>query len=121
MMTSEIVGDIVQVFLKEPGDLAILGFDRPSHFLKVVGVDELGIWAIHPSYTVVRVNDEDGKPLPVDEQIHQRLDANFLIRWDQIGTIVHFPDRAGFDFPSPFEKHIGFVIPEDERAEADQA
>ena len=114
MMTNDIVGDVVQVLLKEPGELTNIGFDKRSNFLKVMGVDDMGIWVAHPSYTVVRVNDEEGKPLPVEDQIHTQVDANFLIRWEQIATIVHFPNREGFDFPSPFEKHIGFVVPADE-------
>jgi len=116
MTLSDIVGDVVQVILNEPGQLANLGFEKTSLFLQVVGVDEVGIWFTHPSYTVIKVNDEEGKPLPPDEQIHTQVDANFLIRWDQIATIVHFPDREGFDFPSPFEKHIGFVVPSGEAA-----
>ncbi len=38
--------------------------------------------------------------------------ANFLITWDNILTIMHYPDRKGYDFPSEFEKSIGFEIPE---------
>ena len=67
MMTNDIVGDVVQVLLKEPGELTNIGFDKRSNFLKVMGVDDMGIWVAHPSYTVVRVNEEEGKPLPVDE------------------------------------------------------
>ncbi|UCH62626.1 MAG: hypothetical protein JSU77_12675 [Fidelibacterota bacterium] len=114
METTDIVGDVVQVFLRESGEFASLGFEKPSYFLKVMGVEELGIWVAHPGYAIAKVNDEEGKPLPADEQIHTVVDANFLIRWDQIATIVHFPDREGFDFPSPFEKHIGFVVPTEE-------
>ncbi|MFC1543361.1 hypothetical protein ACFL4K_02335 [Candidatus Neomarinimicrobiota bacterium] len=117
MITSEIVGDIVQVILRDPADLATLGLEKPSLFLHVVGVDELGVWTAHPGYPVTRINDDEGKPLPAEEQIRTEVDANFLIRWEQIATIVHFPNRKGFDFPSPYEKHIGFVIPEDEMKE----
>ncbi|MFB0517260.1 MAG: hypothetical protein ACETWG_11750 [Candidatus Neomarinimicrobiota bacterium] len=114
MTTTDIVGDVVQVLLKEPGELAYLGFEKTSLFLQVVGIDEAGIWCAHPNYNLVKVNDEEGNPLPPEEQVHTQVEANFLIRWEQIATIVHFPDREGFDFPSPFEKHIGFVIPSDE-------
>lgn len=114
MQTEDIVGDIVQVVLKEPEEFAELGLDKPSLFLHVVGVEDLGIWVTHPSYTVTVVNDDEGNPLPEEEQVHKEVDANLMIRWEQISTIVHFPEREGFDFPSPFEKHIGFVIPADE-------
>lgn len=112
MHTNMVVGDIVQIILHDADALAHLGFDQHSIFLKVVGIDDLGLWVEHPQYMIVHVNDEEGKPLPPEEQVHKRIDANFLLRWDQIATIVHFPNREGFDMPSPFEKqHIGFVVP----------
>ena len=95
MQTNDIVGDIVQVVLKEPEEFAELGLDKPSLFLHVLGVEDLGIWVVHPSYTVTVVNDEEGNPLPEEEQVHKEVDANLMIRWEQISTIVHFPDREG--------------------------
>ena len=111
MTISDIVGDVVQILLNETSKLAALGFEQTTLFLQVVGVDDMGVWVSHPNYMVIKVNDPEGKPLPLAEQLQQRVDANFLIRWDQIATIVHFPGREGYDFPSPFEKHIGFVVP----------
>ena len=118
---SEIVGDVVQVLLKETAELGVLGFEKTSLFLKVVGLDEMGIWVTHPDYVVVKVNDSEGKPLPPEEQVKERVDANFIIRWEQIATIVHFPNREGFDFPSPFEKHMGFIVPSDDQDGKDPA
>jgi hypothetical protein len=116
MHTNMIVGDIVQIILTEEGALASLGFEHQSLFLKIVGLDDLGLWVEHPLYKVVHVNDEDGMPLPEDEQVHKQVDANFLLRWEKIDTIVHFPNREGFDMPSPFEKqHIGFIVPSEEK------
>jgi hypothetical protein len=111
MSINNIVGDVVQVLLKEPGELSKLGFEKMSLFLQVVGIDEMGIWVGHPNYMVVKVNDDEGKPLPPDQQVRTQVEANFIIRWEQIATLVHFPNREGFDFPDPFEKHIGFVAP----------
>ena len=28
--------------------------------------------------------------------------------WNQIKTIMHYPDREGYDLPSEFDKNIGF-------------
>lgn len=111
MTISDIVGDVVQILLNETSKLVALGFEQTTLFLRVVGIDDMGVWVAHPNYIVVKVNDPEGKPLPLEKQLHERVDANFLIRWDQIATIVHFPGREGYDFPSPFEKHIGFVVP----------
>ena len=119
MTMSDIVGDVVQVLLKETAELEVLGFEKTSLFLKVVGLDEMGIWVTHPNYVVVKVNDSDGKPLPPKKQVKDRVDANFIIRWEQIATIVHFPNREGYDFPSPFEKHIGFIVPSEEQDGSD--
>ena len=118
MTITEIVGDVVQIMLNATGNLAGLGFEQTSLFLHVVGLDDMGIWVSHPNYMVIKVNDPEGKPLPPDKQVQERVDANFLIRWDQIATLVHFPGREGYDFPSPFEKHIGFVVPPADGKEA---
>lgn len=114
MTVSDIVGDIVQIILKDPADLAPLGLNYPVLFLMVNGIDDMGIWVAHPHYVLMHKNDADGKPLPKNERRELKLDANFLLRWDQISTIVHFPNREGYDFPDPYEKHIGFITPEDE-------
>ena len=113
MTLSEAIGDVVQIILRETGVLNKLGFTKQELFLKVVGLDEHGLWVAHPDYRVVRVNDEDGNPLPRKEQIHDQVQANFLINWELIGTIVHFPEREGFDFPHPLDRRIGFARTED--------
>ena len=117
MSLTDIVGDVVQILLKEIAELEELGFEKKSLFLQVVGVDEMGVWVAHPNYVVVKVNDAEGRPLPAKQQVKDRVDANFLIRWEQIGSIVHFPDREGFDYPSPFEQHIGFIVPSADQEE----
>ena len=38
----------------------------------------------------------------------KKLEASILIPWVFIVSIAHFPGAEGFDFPSPFEQHIGF-------------
>ena len=119
MEMGHVVGDVVQILLSEPGSLKQLGFETQELVVQVVGIDEFGIWAAHPQYLVVRVNDREGRPLPPEKQEHKRIDAHFLIRWEQIATIVHFPDRKGFDFPDPREKHIGFVVDNKAQGEAD--
>ena len=114
MTTTEIIGDIVHIFFSDRTALAPLGFDENPLVIKIVGLDDMGLWAAHPNYVIVKALDEHGKPLPDKKRVQRKLDANFLIRWEQISTIVHFPHRDGFDLPSPFERHIGFVLPEEE-------
>ena len=38
----------------------------------------------------------------------KKIVASILIPWAFIVSIAHFPGAEGFDFPSPFEQHIGF-------------
>ena len=38
----------------------------------------------------------------------QKVEASILIPWGFIVSVAHFPGAEGFDFPSPFESHIGF-------------
>ena len=115
MSTAEIVGDVVQIILSDTAGLGPIGIVTQSPFLKVVGLDELGLWVEHPQYVVVKTNDEHGRPLPENQQVRTQLEANFLLRWDKIITVVHFPNREGFDFPNPMDdKPIGFVTPKDD-------
>lgn len=117
MSTAEIVGDIVQIILSDTEGLERIGVTSNGLFLKVTGIDELGLWVEHPQYTIVQTNDNTGKPLPEDQQLRTELEANFLLRWEKIVTVVHFPNREGFDFPNPMEdRAIGFVT-EDESSE----
>ena len=116
MTTAEIVGDIVQVVLTDTDGLEPLGLTSRTPYLKVVGMDDLGLWVEHPQYVILQTNDENGRPLPEDKQIKTHLEANFLLRWEKIGTLVHFPNREGFDFPNPLnDSPIGFVQPEKEK------
>ena len=38
----------------------------------------------------------------------EKVDANFLMRWEYIISVMHYPDREGYDFPSEFDLDIGF-------------
>jgi len=75
----------------------------------VKGIDNLGIWVLHPDLELIYSDDESGKPLPADKMKKESIEANFLISWDNIKNIMHYPGREGFDFPSEFDKNIGFV------------
>ena len=76
----------------------------------VKGFDNVGIWVEHPNLEIVHSEDKFGKPVPEKDMIREQIDANFLITWDNIKTIMHYPGREGYDFPSEFDKNIGFII-----------
>ena len=45
----------------------------------------------------------------------EEVDAVFLAPWPLVETIMHYPHREGFDFPSEFDKHIGFISKDNEK------
>ena len=106
----QIVGDVVYIKFKDPSFLTDIRIDqRQSHFL-VKGEDNLGIWLEHPKLEFLKSEDSEGKPLPSNKQSVLRIDATFLVHWHNISTIMHYPNREGFDFPSEFDKNIGFGL-----------
>ena len=109
MFTVEnIIGDIVFLSLRDTSFLTKLAIpEQLSHF-KVVGQDQLGLWVEHPKLTFKYTKDKSGKTVPEDEQKTETVDAVFLIAWGNIDTVMHYPNRKGFDFPSEFDKEIGF-------------
>ena len=102
MFTSqEIIGDIVYISFSDPERYLDIGIEPESSHFKVLGYDNLGIWVEHPSLLVVK--DSSSKS---NKEIN--VQSNFLITWDNIKTIMHYPEREGFDFPSEFDKKYGF-------------
>ena len=60
---------------------------------------------------IIHAKDESGTPLPVKKHTRENIDANFVVTWDNVNTIMHYPNREGFDFPSEFKKmKLGFSV-----------
>ncbi len=115
MKLDEIIGDVVFIAFREGERYSSIGMaENKGHFL-IKGFDEFGIWVSHPGLVIVTTDAADSKPIPPDKIKKEVIAANFLITWDNILTIMHYPDRKGYDFPSEFEKSIGFEIPEKRR------
>ena len=104
----QIVGDIVFFSFRDKERLKEVGLDIDSGHFMVKGYDHLGVWVEHPGLIFTRSEDKNGKPIPPDRIKHEKIDANFLLPWDSINTIMHYPNRDGFDFPSEFDRNIGF-------------
>ena len=73
-----------------------------------MGQDQLGLWVEHPKLTFKYTSDKDGNSTTKDKQKTEIVDAVFLIAWGNIDTIMHYPSRDGYDFPSEFDTDIGF-------------
>ena len=112
--TEDIVGDVIFISLNDSERYSAVGIKTEgSHFL-VKGYDHVGIWVEHPGLAEKTPSaNSDSKPLSPKKDKTIKLEANFLITWDNIKTLMHYPGREGFDFPSEFERHIGFTIKSD--------
>ncbi len=109
MKIEDIVNDIVLVALTGGEELHTVGIPNDKFYAKVLGYDEFGIWFDNPNFEIVISEDETGKPLPADKVSREVITSTIHIKWHYIASIVHFPEREGFDFPDPFSRSIGFI------------
>ena len=101
MKIEKVVGDLILLVLDNHEPLKKIGIDQDKFFVKREGYDENGIWIHHPGFLVPNLKDEN-------KEKTKKIVASILIPWAFIVSIAHFPGAEGFDFPSPFEQHIGF-------------
>ena len=107
--TEDIIGDIIYISFRDKNRYSEIGVSGDVHY-KVLGYDNFGIWVKHPWLEKTITVDKHGKPIRTDDVVHKEIDSNFLILWSNILTLMHYPDRKGFDFPSEFNKKYGFKI-----------
>lgn len=108
MKIEDIINDVVLIVVEDAKGLNTAGIDQEKFYAKVIGYDEFGLWVEHPSFEVVISEDSEGKPLPPEKVTREKFCASVQVQWRNISTLVHFPNREGFDFPSPFDLQIGF-------------
>ena len=101
MKIEKVVGDLILLVLDNHEPLKKIGIDQDKIFVKVEGYDENGMWIHHPGFQVPNFDN-------CNKQKTKKIEASILIPWVFIVSIAHFPGAEGFDFPSPFEQHIGF-------------
>ncbi|MEE9167069.1 MAG: hypothetical protein V3U24_06380 [Candidatus Neomarinimicrobiota bacterium] len=112
MTIEDTINDIVLVVLNEKGLLTDVGISKNMFYSRILGYDEFGVWLEHPNFEIVVSEDQKGKPLPASKVRRERFDASIHVPWRNVATLIHFPKREGFDFPSPFERKIGFPTEE---------
>jgi hypothetical protein len=109
MNINEIIEDIVLLKLENFEPLKDLGINQKSLFAKIMGFDDYGVWIHHPKFQVAEVQKRK-KTKSIKPPKTRDVEASILIPWGFIVSIVHFPGVEGFDFPSPFDKSMGFEI-----------
>tara|TARA_Y100001970_G_scaffold119482_1_gene148236 strand:- start:510 stop:821 length:312 start_codon:yes stop_codon:yes gene_type:complete len=98
----DIIGDIVYIDFQDNSIYNEIGVSNNINHFLVKGYDHIGIWLAHPKL----YRKKDKKEL---------LDANFLVSWNNVKNIMHYPNREGYDFPSEFDKDIGFKTTKDKK------
>ena len=73
----------------------------------------MGLWFAHPGIVLINNEDESGNLLPANKQTKENITADFIVTWDNVNTLMHYPDRESFDLPSEFDKKIGFRFDSD--------
>ena len=105
-----IIGDIVFLSFKDIGSYKNIGINSLTGHYKIKGIDNLGLWLEHPGLYIIHNEDTNGKPLPESKHTKETILAEFLVVWNNIDVIMHYPGREGYDYPSEFDKKIGFEI-----------
>ncbi len=108
MKMKNIVDDVVLVILANTEALAEIGVNQKTIYVKVLGYDDYGIWAEFLNFKIPKLKTAKGKK--PKRPMYQSVTGSLLIPWQLIISIVHFPGVEDFDFPNPFESHIGFEI-----------
>ena len=103
-----IIGDIIFISFGNIERFKYIGITEPSGHFLLKGYDQMGLWLEHPGLVFIRDEDDGGNPLPVSKHKKENIPAYFIVTWDNVSTIMHYPEREGFDFPSEFDINIGF-------------
>ncbi len=93
-----LINDRVMIVLVNHEGLSKVGIHENQFYAKLVGYDRIGLWIENPEFTTTRVRDEEGRIIPSDDRKKEMYQANVLIPWSNIRSIVHFPSREGFAF-----------------------
>ena len=105
----DIIGDIVFISFRDTERMKDIGIKASSGHYMLKGYDQLGLWLEHPGIVIQHMEDGQGRPLPSEKQSLEEINAIFMVNWDNINTMMHYPDREGFDFPDQLKHHkIGF-------------
>jgi hypothetical protein len=98
MDIDKVLNDRVMLILREIDGLRAAGVSEQNFYAKVVGRDHIGIWIENPKFEITRVRNEDGSIIPLEKRIREEYVANILIPWGNVRSIVHFPQRYGYDY-----------------------
>ena len=111
----EIIGDIIFISFSNLDRFKDIGITKSSGHYLLKGYDQMGLWLEHPGLVIISSEDGTGNPLPVTKHTKENIAADFIVTWDNVNTILHYPEREGFDFPNEFNKNFGFRFGHEEK------
>jgi len=97
MTIEDIINKTVMLMVFQSDGLDPAGIKEKKFYAKVVGRDNIGLWIENPKLETTRVRDDKGTLIPPDKRRHEEHLAYVLVPWGNIRSVVHFPDRDGFD------------------------
>ena len=102
------IGDVLFISFCDLDRMKDVGIKRNGHY-KLLGYDQLGLWFKHPGIIIQQTEDGNGRPVPKNKQKKEQIKAHFIVRWDNINSLMHYPDRIGFDLEQAKIK-VGFQV-----------
>ncbi|MBD3309364.1 hypothetical protein GF339_23405 [candidate division KSB3 bacterium] len=106
----KLINDRVMIVLANREGLNKAGINETNFYAKIVGYDRIGLWIENPEFTTTRVRDDDGNIIPPEDRQQENYLANVLIPWNNIRSIVHFPNREGFAYEEDGIGHLGHGV-----------
>lgn len=94
----KLIHDKIMIVLNNYDGLGKIGIKEANFYAKIVGYDRIGLWIENPEFKTTRVRDDEGNIIPPEYRKQEVYNANILIPWNNIKSIVHFPDREGFAY-----------------------
>jgi len=105
-----IINDVIFIAFRDIDRLKEIGITENSGHFLLKGYDQLGLWLEHPGIIIHHMEDNKGRPMPPDKHDKEEIDAIFMVQWNNISTLMHYPNRKGFDFPADLKMKIGFKV-----------
>ncbi len=102
-----LINDKVMIVLNNHDGLNKIGISENNFYAKIVGFDRVGLWIENPEFKTTRVRDDDGNIIPVEQRNQETYSAHVLIPWNNIRSLVHFPERKGFAYEEDGIGHLG--------------
>ena len=104
----KLIGDIIYISFVDLNRYKDIGITQNGNY-KLKGYDQLGLWLEHPGIIIQKLKDKNGYPLSPDKQKKEIIQADFIVNWNNVNSLMQYPERVGFDFNDK-EIEIGFKL-----------